>query len=66
MTNQNKIPSPEEIRNCLPNMEYFTQESEEIASVIAAIEDGILGGLWRCRGIHTRNIIIEKKSQKTY
>lgn len=44
MANGNKILSPEEIRKCLPDMEFFTQESEEIASVVAALEDGMLGG----------------------
>ena len=44
MTNGNKILSPEEVRKCLPDMESFTQESEEIASVVAALEDGMLGG----------------------
>lgn len=44
MTNGNGIFSPEEIRKCLPDMEFFTQESEEIASVVAALEDGMLGG----------------------
>ena len=44
MTNGNGILSPEEIRKCLPDMDFFTQESEEIASVVAALEDGMLGG----------------------
>ena len=44
MTNGNEILSPEEIRKCLPDMDFFTQESEEIASVVAALEDGMLGG----------------------
>lgn len=43
-TDGNEILSPEEIRECLPDMESFTQESEEIASVVAALEDGMLGG----------------------
>ena len=44
MTNGNGILSPEEIRKCLPDMESFTQESEEIASAATTLEDGMLGG----------------------
>ena len=73
MTNGNGILSPEEIRKCLPDMDFFTQESEEIASVVAALEDGMLGGyanaeeytpalslLWK-----KTKILVEKLSEAT-
>ncbi len=64
MTNKNKIPSPEEIRNCLPDMEYFTQESEGIASVITAIEDGILGGCGDVEEYTPAISLLRKKAKK--
>lgn len=63
MTNGNVILSPEEIRNCLPDMESFTQESEEIASVVAALEDGMLGGYGNAEEYTPALSLLRKKTK---
>lgn len=66
MTNGNEILSPEEIRKCLPDMDFFTQESEEIASVVAALEDGMLGGYANAEEYTPALSLLRKKTKMLF
>lgn len=54
------------LENVCPIWTFFTQESEEIASVVAALEDGMLGGYANAEEYTPALSLLRKKTKMLF